>query len=235
MTDQTTSQQASVAAEEGTLKRSIQMKMFGTKADKARVQLAFEDPKSPTYQDAAASSLTTGQIIGQMFAVKERDGTLPDGSSKTSLLAVGEFEAVVYATGEVSNAMAAYLPAYYLEVAQAAFEKGAQSLELAVEIVLVPTGKSIAVAYEVRNLIRRAPESALNRIKRELAAAGRLRLPAPVAAPLDVIEAGDLTPAEPEADDTVAEGEAGAEATGAAQSDGETAGKVKGKAAAPAA
>ena len=164
----TTSDQASVVplAEQATLKRSIQNKQFATADDKAEV--AFKK-----------ISKTLGQIVGQVFMIKEKTGELPSGEVKTSLLAIGDFEAVNYATGEVITSTSWYGPGYFMETLQSFKEAGAQAIDVAVEIVLVPTGKSIPVAYEVRPLIARRPENKLNQLKLELQRAGRLRLPAP--------------------------------------------------------
>lgn len=203
MTDQSISQQASVAADEGTLKRSIQMKMFASMADKKRVELAYLDEQSPTRGNVEKSSRTVGMIIGAVFDVVPKMGSLPSGESKESLLAVGDFEATNYSTGEVWTSASAYLPRYYLEVAKAAFGKGATRMELAVEIVLVPTGKEIGIAYEVRNIIRRPADSPINRLKLQLQAAGRLpkALPPPMpltASELEVIDV-EVEPAKSEA------------------------------------
>lgn len=174
----------SVAADEGTTKRSIQMKMFTT--PKQHKEVAFKN-----------EAQTVGQIIGEIFSVKEKVGTLPGGDSKVSLLAFGDFEAVNYTTGEVFQSTAAYLPQYYLETVQAMLEKpDVHSLLFAVEIVVAPTGKTIPTAYEVRNLVRRRPENAVNLLKAELAKAGRLRLPPPTERSAGAIE-GEVLNVEP--------------------------------------
>ena len=168
MTDQAVTNEAtSVAPEEATLKRSIQMKMFASK----------EDHREVGFKNAPK---VLGQLVGQIFDVKEKTGTLPNGETKMSLLAIGEFEGMNYATGEVFQSTSAYLPGYYLETVQSMLEKGnANAILFAIEIVLTPTGKNIPTAYEVRNLVRRRPDNPINLLKAEMAAAGRLRLPKP--------------------------------------------------------
>lgn len=180
------SQQASVAPEQGTQKRAIQMKMFSTPKIKSKVAYDFEQTN-----DIVKSSAAVGQIVGQIFAVSERKFTLQDGSASTALMAVGDFEGVVYETGEVITSGSAYLPRYYLETVDAILKanvNAAPVVDFALEIVIVPTGKNIPIAYEVRNLISRRPENRLNQIKLELARHGRLRLPAPVVADRQAIE-----------------------------------------------
>jgi hypothetical protein len=180
MSEQKTSEAASVAPTEGNLKRSIQMSFFATKSDHLKVGLAFTDDKSPTKGDAAKSSKVLGQIVGFIGAVDTREGTLPDGTPSTSMVGIGEFEAMNYETGEVVQSLAAYLPRYYLEVAKASLERtGVAGLEVAVELVLVPTGKGVPTAYEVRNLVQREIESPIERLKRKLQSSNRLRLPPP--------------------------------------------------------
>lgn len=200
----------SVAPDQGTMKRAIQMNFFAKKKDHDRVatknsetfreteegRKLFADNPSGKYTE------TLGQIVGQIFSVEERNGTLPDGTPKASLVAIGEFEAVIYATGEIMESYIAYLPDYFLRACKGALESGIKSVPFALEIVLTPTGKSIPTAYEVRNLIRKSPTSVLNQMKAELAAAGRLRLSPPTAAPplaqLGVADAEGVPPAESE-------------------------------------
>jgi hypothetical protein len=170
------SEQAAPAAPiEGNLKRAIQMKMFATDIQKARVALAYSEKKPRAEWDIAV-----GQLVGLITKVKEQTFEQKSGEINTALQALGEFEAVVFESGEVIESGVAYLPGYYLESVQALLEDPTiHSVEVAVEIHLVATGKSIPVAYEVANLVKRRPESPLNRMKAEIAAAGRLRLPPP--------------------------------------------------------
>ncbi len=191
MTEQTTSQKAaatlnpqgSVAEDVGNLKRSIQMKMFAS----AKLKRDAQKVDDKTEKFVHPNGIPIGQVIGQIFEVKEKIGTLPDGTSKMSLVAIGDFEANCYETGEVFTSTAAYLPGYYLETVQSMFARGAPVIAFAIEIILVPTGKSIPLAYEVKNLIRRRPDDVLRQIKLELASANRLRLPPPeaVQAPIE--------------------------------------------------
>ena len=202
----TTSENASVAPAEGTVKRSITMKNFRTKTTILRVSkasLAIAVGEKPRPGDEAVA---LGQIIGQIFKVDTKSGTLPNGEVKDSLVAVGEFEATNYETGEVFNSYAAYLPSYYLETVKSILDASAgqnAGIVFAVEIVLTATGKSVPTAYEVRNLVSRRPENPLNRIKAELASAGRLRLPPPPVAVLEALPGEKLTvdPADDPADE----------------------------------
>lgn len=220
------------------MKRSIQMKMFASTTDHAEMALA--QSKMPAGQFTV--SRTLGQIIGNIFDVKVKSGELPDGTTKESLLAVGEFEGVVYATGKVVSSTSAYLPAYYLEVVQSILAKDpTASVLCAVEIVLAPTGKSIPTAYEVRNLVRRRPDNPLNALKLEMAAAGRLRLPPPterdpnqviegeVLAIAELAEAGALEGELPADGEAEGEGSAAEDAGASAQGDGEAAATPAGR------
>lgn len=192
MTAPSISDQASVAPTEGNLKRSIQMSFFAKPSDHLKVGLAYSDDASATKGDVGKSSKVLGQIVGYIGAVDQREGVLPNGEPSTSLVAIGEFEAVAYAKpDEVVQSLAAYLPRYYLESAAAALRNGVAGIELAVEIVLVPTGKGVPTAYEVRNLIQREVDSPIERMKRKLAAANRLRLPPP-SAPVERVTTGEL-------------------------------------------
>ncbi len=211
----------SVAEADGNLKRSIQMAFFAKKKDHTEIAMyhaTLNDPDSGGKTNAlftgkdgadrlaiAKNGKALGQIIGVVFDVQEKEGTLPDGSKKMSLLAIGDFEAVNYATGEVVNSGAAYLPGYFADTLKG-YQKATsgQPVELAVEIILTPTGKPIPTAYEVRPLIKRPADSPLNRIKESLQAAGRLRLPPPVARTVVAIEGTidpDTSGGEPEFED----------------------------------
>jgi hypothetical protein len=190
-----------VATEQGNLKRSLQMKMFASpKLKKEVVSVVYADANDQVGRQKYPKGIAGGQVVGNIWEIKEKVGQLPDGTSKMSLLAIGEFEAVSYETGEVFNSTAAYLPGYYLETVKSMMEKGgAEAIVCALEIVLVPTGKSVPFAYEVRNLITRRPDNPINRLKAEMQAAGRLRLaPPPAHVPLIEGEVRSMTPAEPE-------------------------------------
>lgn len=216
MSDQSISQMASVAPGVATLKRSLQMKHFASADDRTKV--AFLNTKEETAKrieagEAEVFTLAVGQVLGQIFKVDEKVGQLPDGSEKTSLLAIGDFEALSYKTGEIFSASSAYLPAYFLETVRAilAHPSNPGVVDFAVEIVLVPTFKSIPVAYEVKNLITRRPGNPINRLKAELAAANRLRLPPPPPETAEVLK-GEVVAVErlPAPDDEAADLAAGA-------------------------
>jgi len=170
-----TSEIASVAPTAANLKRSINMKWFteGHGAVKEEIALAQAQNKPKAEQEKVL-----GQIVGVIGQVTENTFEGKDGTVQSVLVAQGEFEAINYATGESIESPAANLPRYYLEGVRAQLQQGAVVL-VAVEIVLVATGKSIPIAYEVRNLIQRKADSPINRIKAELKNAGRLRLSAP--------------------------------------------------------
>lgn len=167
---------APVETTAGTIKRAIQMGYFRNDQAKAAVMLK--------------QSTTLGQIIGTIYTVKEKIGEV-NGDVTRSLLAIGEFEAVIYATGEVMESASAYLPNYFLEAIKATLDAGGASygITFAVEVVMVPTGKSIPFAYEVRNLAQKVAESPLQAMKRQLQAAGALKVSAPVALTADAATA----------------------------------------------
>jgi hypothetical protein len=128
-------------------------------------------------------TIPVGQIIGHVTAVKEKIGTTPDGSQKISWVALGEFEAVVYKTGEVITSGAIYLPNYYALELQAAIGTGATqdgNVLFGVEVSVAPTGKMIPYAWEVQNITGMARSKPLEQLKRFLSQKGLLRLPAPV-------------------------------------------------------
>lgn len=174
---QKTSEKASVETiAEAKGKRSIQMKMFFTDIDKAKLPLAKAEGKP-----LDECQKIGGQIIGTIFKVEERTSELPNGETNVSLAAIGEFEAIVFETGEVVEAPTAYLPGYYLEGVKAALERDAdiKSVLIGANVIMVATGKSIPIAYELINLVPREADSPMNRIKAALAKAGKLRLAPP--------------------------------------------------------
>lgn len=178
--------------------RNIQMKFFAGASDHAKLGLLatvlkdkgvsapeFQGEGGATNLQAAQNGVALGQIVGVIYSVDEKMGTLPDGSQKASLVATGDFEAVRYSDGKVITANTAYLPGYFAAAAQAMLNRAkdaASGVDFFVEIKLVPTGKSIPTAYEVVPMIARSAESPLNRLKQAAIAAGvQSRLPPPVA------------------------------------------------------
>lgn len=164
-----------------TSKRSLQMRQFKTKNNIA-------------YCVKNQVIVPLGQIVGHVYDMVIKTGSLPDGTPKDSVFALGDFQATVYETGEILEANGAYLPGYYAEALKAALTRGAASnlgIVFGIEIVAEPTGldektglpRSIPFAYGVRNLIARQPDSPLEMVKRQMAKAGALRLPPP--APLE--------------------------------------------------
>lgn len=152
-------------------KRSLQMRYFKTKTNIATCV-------------RTQKIVPLGQIVGLVYSIVEKPGTLPNGEKKTSLLAYGQFESLAYETGEINQAMAAYLPDYFCQALKAALEKGAGGvIELGIEIVAEPTGLNpdtglpigTAFSYGVRNLRSRRADDPLELVKRQLGT--RLRLP----------------------------------------------------------
>lgn len=184
-------------------KRSIQMKQF---RDRDSIKRCID----------TQTSIALGQVIGHAFDVVMKKGTLPDGSPSTSPFIVGDFEAVNYKTGEVMSASGAYLPKYFAETIQAALTKGAgatHGIAFAIEVVVEPTGKeppAIQIAYGVKRLVARRPDSPIEQMKRTLQAAGTLRLPAPQTAPQSALTDDSLLEPEgniePPADEQEGEG-----------------------------
>ena len=195
---QSISQQASVAPEAARQKRGLRMSWFADKADHLKVGLAFEQGDSKG--DVEKCALVCGQVVGVIYDVEERTFATNDGEVATSLVAVGDFEAAKYSTGEVVSVTSMGLPKYYLEAARAALGKSqSEAMMFAIEVALVPTGKQVPTAWEIKNLIPREVNSPINELKRRLASAGRLRLPPPTSAPTLLADKSDAPPAsEPE-------------------------------------
>jgi hypothetical protein len=125
-----------------------------------------------------------GQIIGHVTAVTEKNGALPDGSPKVSLVAHGEFECIVYATGQVIESGAIFLPNYYAVELQKALGSGADqngNLLFGVEVSIVSVAGPIPYAWEIKNITGMARSRPLEALKRAMSKAGILRLPAPIA------------------------------------------------------
>jgi hypothetical protein len=161
-------QKKGVASDAGMSKRSIDMKMFATPDTKKKVMAM--DP---------GQGIAVGQIVGGIVKVTEKQWPQKDGSFQISLSALGDFQATEYTAGEILEGNTANLPKYYLEAVRSMIELTGRPIECALEIWLVATGKNIPIAYEVKNLVRRPADSIVNRLKREMAEAGRLRLPPP--------------------------------------------------------
>ena len=167
--------------------RSITMKMFRSKTN---VATCVRDQVM----------VPMGQIVGMVVDVVEKDGTLPDGQKKTSLICRGSFEAMAYESGEVVRSFAAYLPSYFAEALQTnlkAMRDG--QIMLGLEIVIIPTGldpttnlpKSPAYSWGVKNLVSTIANDPIDQIKRKLGAKGMLRLPTP---PVAEVEAAVVLP-----------------------------------------
>lgn len=161
----------SVAPERAAEKRSIQMKHFRSKE---AIEKCIRDQVS----------VALGQVIGYAAACKQRENELPSGGKAVSYLTIGDFEAMNYATGETFTATGIYLPKYFAETVEASLAGNPTGIAFAIEILVEPTGRSVTeggilYAYAVKRLLARRADSPLEAMKRELAAAGKLRLPAP--------------------------------------------------------
>jgi hypothetical protein len=166
---------------EGTIKRALKMSMWGTPRDKAEMQKRAAEMVLAGKDASEAEPLTLGQIVGRIASVDIREITREDGSVDTIWSGIGEFEGAIYSTSQVVESPSANLPRYYLEGAKALLDKGADAVLVAIEIVLVATGKQIPVAYEVRNLIPREADNPINRMKLALQRSGKLKgLPPPI-------------------------------------------------------
>lgn len=191
-------------------RRSIQMRQFKTKTN---ILACVRDQVV----------VPLGQIAGSILEIQEKPGTLPNGEPKTSLLAIGEFEAICYETGEVMTAYAAYLPGYFAQALKVNLENGRGGMiGIGIEIVAEPTGldektglaKAIPFAYGVRNLLGRRADSPLEDVKRRMASKGMLKLSPPQAPPVKRLELpssalGGQTEIVPDGEDMpLAEGEA---------------------------
>jgi hypothetical protein len=171
----TASVQNSVAPEIAVERKSIQMKHF-------------RDPQSITECVMKQQAIALGMVVGAAFAVKLRQGTLPDGTKNESYLTIGDFEATNYKTGEVFTSTGIYLPRYFAETIEAAVNASPGGVSFGIEIVVEPTGKQIGegiqYSYGVKRLMARKADSAVEQIKRELQARKLLRgLPPPAAKP----------------------------------------------------
>jgi hypothetical protein len=164
--------------------RFISMKNFRDNAvmGKCIAETGQMIAKTPTGYAGEA----VGQIVGHVTHVETKQGTNADGSPSTSFAAYGEFEAVVYSTGQVIESGCVYLPKYYAVEMQKALGTGATqsgNLLFGVEISMVPTGAMIPYSWDVKNVTGVARSRPLHDLKRLMAQRGVLRLPAPVALP----------------------------------------------------
>ena len=148
----------------------------------------FMTPKAKAACIAENKTVVLGQVVGVVYGVTPKTITRPDGEAMTSLQATGEFEGIVYESGEVIESNVMYLPGYFAQLLsdQIARTKEGGAVQFAVEMLVVPTGKTIPFAYEVRNLL--PPSNLLNNLKAGLAKRGLLKLPAPEGEAVAAIE-----------------------------------------------
>ena len=127
--------------------------------------------------------LKLGQLLGEGIDFQDRENVMKekDGTEKLqkSVCIVGSFEAVCFATGEVQEAAGAYLPAFFADMVKGMVKSGERP-SFAIEIGAELTGRSIPWSWVVTNLAPPSQDSAIQKLKRQLAARGELRLPAPV-------------------------------------------------------
>ncbi len=198
---------ANIAAE----RKSIQMKHF---RDTASLERCIKENVA----------IALGQVVGYAVAVKEKEGTLPNGEKNKSLLIIGEFEATNYKTGEIFSSTGIYLPRYFAETVEAALARAPSGIAFGIEVLVEPTGKSVVegipYSYAVKRLVARSADNPLEAMKRDMARAGTLRLPA-AAAP--AIEGGNADPIA--AIEQERGGTAGAVAAAMAAEDAEDAGQ----------
>lgn len=167
----------------GKLARSVNMKFFGGQ----KAAMDFYKVGKP------GDVKWLGRIVGELHTAKDRTSTASDGTVMKSIQLQGDFQATREVDGAVENAGAAYLPNYFSEQAKAMLEgshTGALefAVEIGVELLREPVG-AIVYTWVVRQLINRSAEHAIERIKRVLAANGKLgTLPAPLPAPAGMLE-----------------------------------------------
>lgn len=172
--------------------------VLGTAAADVAVQrrnISMKDFRSVAVNAQAVKDQVTvaaGQVVGVVYSVQAKQGTLPDGTVRTNLVAIGRFEGVVYESGEVISASQFYAPGYYMTTLQGMLEAGAKAnavgVTIAVEICCEPTGldpktgmaKNPAYAWVVKDLASMQMNDPLAAIKRSLQARDMLRLPPPV-------------------------------------------------------
>lgn len=121
-----------------------------------------------------------GQILGVVYAIKEREVVSPDGEASKSWQAVGDFEAVRTSDNTNIRAGTAYLPKYFAQELQAVLERNeGRAQPFAVNVLLEATGKSIPVAWAVEPIMERPENDPITQMKMKLAQAGKLELEPP--------------------------------------------------------
>lgn len=121
-----------------------------------------------------------GQILGVVYAVKEREVVSPDGEVSKSWQAVGDFEAVRSSDNTNIRAGTAYLPKYFAQELQAVLERNeGRAQPFAVNVLLEATGKSIPVAWAVEPIMERPENDPITQMKMKLAQVGKLELEPP--------------------------------------------------------
>lgn len=148
-----------------TEKRAIRMGEFNTKEAQAAALMGKTTP--------------IGQVVGIAYSTQIKTNTFADGKVSTSLLLLGQFEAINFKTGEVMQSGAAYLPNYFAEQIKAQMDSTAGGVSFAVEIVIEPNPKAdagITFQYAVSNLLPPAANDPLQELKRKAMAGGRLKL-----------------------------------------------------------
>ena len=149
--------------------KMVKMSWFANQALKDKVM------KMEVGQAAVA-----GQILGVVFAVKEREIVSPDGEVSKSLQVMGDFEAKRMLDGMETRAGTAYLPRYFAEELQAVLERnGGRPQPFAVNVLLERINKNIPFSWIVEPVMERPEDDPITRMKKALAEAGKLELSPP--------------------------------------------------------
>lgn len=166
----------STAAKPTMTRRNISMAFFkpGSEAATKQLQKDIIDGKT----------VKLGQIIGSAYKAKEETQEDPDGgNARTSIRILGDFEAMNAFTGEIVESGNLFLPKYFAEQVGAALEANKGSVEFGINIWMEPNPKAdrggVIYRYAVENLLGRKAGSPLEMVKRAMAKAGTLALPAP--------------------------------------------------------
>jgi len=123
-----------------------------------------------------------GKLIGEGVSfetVPNRNAEMID--KEPSVLIVGDFTGISYLTGEVREAMGAFLPAYFRKmiVAQMQRNQGINETVFAIEIGVELTGRTIPWAWTVSNILPPDKSSAKQRLIDKLEELGHMKLPEP--------------------------------------------------------
>lgn len=182
MSEASTTQDTYTDNAEGKLARNITTRFFAAKGEIRK--LPRDKPAVHWF----------GEIIGVVYGTTRKEARQTSaggelGSVMVSYQLMGEFEAVKYASGEISEAGSCYLPNYFAEVIHAMFTRpnnplNSMAFHVEVGMEVLPDDKvrgGIDVAWTVRHKQRLASaESPLNMLKQQARSNGvATRLPPP--------------------------------------------------------